>query len=135
MLCCTFGFDALAGGVVMGIVEFRRDFGHPFAGDYIVDADWQLGFQAATLFGIVGGGLLAGLAINRFGRQTKIAGAYAMSIGGTFLQVFASTPAEFFGGKVLTGIVSSLMCPTLVDESGMRNARPRWMVVSLTQFC
>lgn len=106
MLCCTFGFDALAGGVVMGIVEFRRDFGHPFAGDYVVDADWQLGFQAATLFGIVGGGLLAGLAINRFGRQATFAGAYIMSISGTFLQVFATTPAEFFGGKVLTGVVS-----------------------------
>jgi hypothetical protein len=46
-----FGFDSLAGGVVVGITEFRKDFGTPFGGDYVVDANWQLGFQAATLFG------------------------------------------------------------------------------------
>lgn len=34
-----------------GIVEFRKDFGHPFAGDYVIDANWQLGFQATTLGG------------------------------------------------------------------------------------
>jgi len=50
--CIMFGFDSLAGGVVVSIVEFRKDFGHPFAGDYVVDANWQLGFQAATLFGM-----------------------------------------------------------------------------------
>jgi hypothetical protein len=53
-MCFTsvmYGFDLLAGGVVVGIVEFRKDFGHPFAGDCVIDANWQLGFQAATLFG------------------------------------------------------------------------------------
>lgn len=50
--CIMFGFDSLAGGVVVSIVEFRKDFGHPYAGDYVVDANWQLGFQAATLFGM-----------------------------------------------------------------------------------
>lgn len=49
--CIMFGFDSLAGGVVVSIFEFRRDFGHPFAGDYVIDANWQLAFQAATLFG------------------------------------------------------------------------------------
>lgn len=50
--CIMFGFDSLAGGVVVSITEFRKDFGYPYAGDYVVDANWQLGFQAATLFGI-----------------------------------------------------------------------------------
>jgi len=49
--CVMYGFDSLAGGVVVGITEFRKDFGHPFAGDYVIDANWQLGFQAATLGG------------------------------------------------------------------------------------
>lgn len=51
--CVMYGFDSLAGGVVVGITEFRKDFGHPFAGDYIIDANWQLGFQAATLGGML----------------------------------------------------------------------------------
>jgi hypothetical protein len=50
-ICTMFGFDSLAGGVVISIQQFRKDFGHPYAGDYVVDANWQLGFQAATLFG------------------------------------------------------------------------------------
>lgn len=45
------GFDGLAGGVVVSIAEFRKDYGTAYEGDYVVDADWQLGFQAATLFG------------------------------------------------------------------------------------
>ena len=49
--CIMFGFDSLAGGVVVSIAAFRKDFGYPYAGDYVVDANWQLGFQAATLGG------------------------------------------------------------------------------------
>lgn len=49
-LCITWGFDGLAGGIVVSITEFRRDFGTPYDGDYVVDANWQLGFQAATIF-------------------------------------------------------------------------------------
>lgn len=46
-----FGYDSLAGGVVIGIAAFRKDFGYPYDGDYVVAAHWQLGFQAATLGG------------------------------------------------------------------------------------
>lgn len=51
-ICILWGFDGLAGGVVVSIEQFRKDFGRPFAGDYVVDANWQLGFLAATLFGM-----------------------------------------------------------------------------------
>lgn len=50
-VCIMWGFDGLAGGVVVSIAQFRKDFGTPYAGDYVVDANWQLGFLAATLFG------------------------------------------------------------------------------------
>jgi len=46
-----FGYDSLAGNIVISIYEFRKDFGYPYAGDYVVDANWQLGFQGATLGG------------------------------------------------------------------------------------
>lgn len=106
-LCVTWGFDGLAGGVVISIVKFREDYGTEFAGDYVVSADWQLGFLAATLFGLVFGGWVAGFVINRWGRRVGIATGLLLSIGGTFLQVFSRNNAEFFGGKVLTGIVRS----------------------------
>lgn len=118
-ICIMWGFDGLAGGVVTSIAEFRKDFGYPYAGDYVVDANWQLGWLAATLFGLVFGGLVAGLAVNRWGRSPVIAAGYLVSIAGVFVQVFASTPAEFFGGKILTGVplgCFTTVAPTYASE-------------------
>jgi len=46
---CVFGvwvivltsFENLASSVVLGIPEFRKDFGHPFQDNYILDTIWQ----------------------------------------------------------------------------------------------
>ncbi|KAH7138979.1 general substrate transporter [Dendryphion nanum] len=124
--CIMFGFDSLAGGVVVSIFEFRRDFGHPYAGDYVVDANWQLGFQAATLFGIIFGGFLTGFGVNKWGRQPCILVAYIINTGGIFLQFFSKTPAEFFGGKLLTGIplgCFTTVAPTYASEMAPLNIR------------
>ncbi|RDW95116.1 general substrate transporter-1 [Coleophoma crateriformis] len=103
-ICIMFGYDSLAGGVVIGIEAFRKDFGYPYGGDYVVAASWQLGFQAATLGGLVIGGFVTGFAANKFGRQICIGFSYMFTIAGVFLQFFATTPAQFFGAKILTGI-------------------------------
>lgn len=50
-LCITFGYDGMASSVVVSIPWFRKDFGTPYEGDYVVDAAWQLGWQGATLGG------------------------------------------------------------------------------------
>ncbi|KAH8669748.1 putative general alpha-glucoside permease [Tricladium varicosporioides] len=103
-ICIMFGYDSLAGGIVISIQEFRKDFGYPYAGDYVVSADWQLGFQAATLGGLVIGGWVTGLMVNRWGRQICVFFGYFFTVGGVFLQYFSKTPAQFFGAKLLTGI-------------------------------
>ena len=41
-LTITWGFEGMAGGVVVSIPKFREDFGEPYMGQYIVDANWQL---------------------------------------------------------------------------------------------
>lgn len=114
-ICVLFGYDSLAGGVVVGIEQFRKQFGVPFDGDYVVNANWQLGFLGATLGGIVLGGLTSGLIVNKVGRQITLAIFYVISIGGIFLQYYSSTPAQFFGGKILTGI--PLGCFTTISPS------------------
>lgn len=50
-ICIMWGYDGLAGSAVIGLPEFRKVFGFPYAGDYVIDARWQLGFTGATLFG------------------------------------------------------------------------------------
>ncbi|KAF6806627.1 maltose permease [Colletotrichum sojae] len=103
-LCITWGFDGMAGGIVVSITEFRKDFGTPYEGDYVVGAIWQLGFQAATIFSLTFGAFVSGLAINRYGRQPVILAAFLLSIAGAFLQFFSRDLTEFVGGKILTGL-------------------------------
>lgn len=65
------------------------------------------------------GGLVTGFAVNRWGRQPCIAAGYLISIAGVFVQVFASTPAQFFGGKILTGVplgCFTTVAPTYASE-------------------
>lgn len=74
-------------------------------------ADYQLG--------IIFGGLATGFGVNKYGRQTCILIAYIINTGGIFLQFFATTPAHFFGGKILTGLplgCFTTVAPTYATE-------------------
>ncbi|KAL6690512.1 general substrate transporter [Trichoderma pleuroticola] len=103
--CIMYGYDGLAGSIVLSINRFRQDYGYLYQGQYVVSAAWQLGFTAGSMAGIVLGGLLAGLAAKRIGQMGCIAASYLLSTAGVFLQWFSvgSLPM-FFGGKLLTGI-------------------------------
>jgi hypothetical protein len=48
---CTLlvSFENQAAGNVVGIPEFRKDFGHEYAGNYVLDANWQSAFQGAPV--------------------------------------------------------------------------------------
>lgn len=52
---CMSGFDTQAGLGVLGIRQFRADFGHPYKGDYVIPASWLSAFNGGTLAtGIIG---------------------------------------------------------------------------------
>ena len=75
--------------------------------------------DADLILGIVFGGLITGLGVNKLGRQPCILVAYIVNTGGIFLQFFSKTPAEFFGGKILTGIplgCFTTVAPTYASE-------------------
>lgn len=42
-------FENQAGGNIIGIPQFRKDFGHAYAGDYVLDSKWQSAFQGAPV--------------------------------------------------------------------------------------
>jgi MFS family permease len=63
--------------------------------------------------------LATGFGVNKFGRQICILVAYLINTGGIFLQFFSTTPAQFFGGKILTGLplgCFSTVAPTYASE-------------------
>lgn len=39
-------YENLASGIVVGIPQFRKDFGYAYNGDYVLDAMWQAAFSA-----------------------------------------------------------------------------------------
>ncbi|KAI5200240.1 MFS hexose transporter [Aureobasidium subglaciale] len=103
--CIMWGYDGLAGSVVISLPYFRRDFGTPYGESYVIPAKWQLAFTAGTMIGLVGGGLATGLVASRYGRQVCIGVAYLLTISGVFAQWFANGSLPlFFIGKILTGL-------------------------------
>ena len=42
-------FEGQAAGAVLGIPEFRKDFGSEYDGNYVLPAQWQSAFNAATV--------------------------------------------------------------------------------------
>ncbi|EED23202.1 sugar transporter, putative [Talaromyces stipitatus ATCC 10500] len=118
--CIGAGYEALAASVVLGIGEFRKNYGEPFEGGYVMPASWQLAFTAAAQIGIVFGGLLTGPLIHRFGRQLGIGLAEIIVIAGVLLQWFSNgNRALFFVGKLIVGCpigIFSVLVPGYCSE-------------------
>ncbi|KAL2847399.1 general substrate transporter [Aspergillus pseudodeflectus] len=103
--CIMWGYDGLAGAIVLSIPQWRRDYGYLYQGEYVVSADWQLAFTAASMIGLVVGGALTGVISQRCGQKVCILGGHVITIGGVFLQWFSiGNMGMFFAGKLLTGI-------------------------------
>jgi hypothetical protein len=45
----TIGFDNQAGGLVISIPQFRKDYGSPYNGDYVINATWQSAFSGGPV--------------------------------------------------------------------------------------
>lgn len=43
------GFDNQAGGLVISIPQFRKDYGKAFEGEYVIDAQWQSAFSGGPV--------------------------------------------------------------------------------------
>lgn len=119
--CIMWGYDGLAGSIVLAISQFRNDYGNEFEGQFVVPAIWQLAFGGGGLIGLLVGGIGAAFLAKAWGRQLCMFVSYLFTICGVFLQWFSS-PGNlpmFFGGKVMTGIplgVFITIAPTYCSE-------------------
>ncbi|KHJ30880.1 putative maltose permease [Erysiphe necator] len=97
--CVMWGYDGLASNIVLSIPQFRQDYGKPFKDQYTISPLWQLGLAGGTLFGLLFGGVSAGITAKRFGCKILF------STAGVFLQYFSPGNLPLLlGGKILTGI-------------------------------
>ncbi|KAI9764291.1 MAG: hypothetical protein M1840_008582 [Geoglossum simile] len=47
--CILWGYDGLAGNIVVGIPQFRQDFGVFYQNQWVIPAEWLLGFNGGGM--------------------------------------------------------------------------------------
>ena len=83
------------------------------------DSEGREGQANMGTAGLILGGIIVGPIVNRYGRRWTIGGEYLVSIAGIFLQFFCTTPAQYFGSKLLTGVplgAFATLAPTYASE-------------------
>jgi hypothetical protein len=135
--CIMWGYDGMAGGIVLAMPQWRESYGYLFEGQYVVEARWQLTFNAATLIGLVCGGLATGYASKIVGQKPCIAVAHLLTVGGVFAQWYSpGKPAIFFVGKLFTGLPMGTYLTTAPTYCGeVSPPALRGAMVAAVNFC
>ncbi|RDW76922.1 hypothetical protein BP6252_04975 [Coleophoma cylindrospora] len=96
-------FEGQASGIILGIPEFRKDFGYLFGDQYLISAKWQVAFGAASVASAVAGNLGGGQVADMIGRKLAYLVAMVVAVVGITLEVIATQNAVFFAGKFVNG--------------------------------
>ncbi|KAK9427990.1 general substrate transporter [Lipomyces doorenjongii] len=111
-------FENQASGNILGIPEFRKDFGYYFDGEWVLDTKWQSAFSGAPVASGVFGTLFAAQIADRIGRKLLIIIALALSYAAISMEFAATTNALFFGGKFLNGFTTGALASVTVTYIG-----------------
>ncbi|EON95830.1 putative mfs hexose transporter protein [Phaeoacremonium minimum UCRPA7] len=104
--------------MVLSIPEFRKDFGREYAGNYVLDADWQSAFSGGPIASSIVGTFGAGYIADKIGRKPLMIGSIAVSFAAIALEFVATTNAMFFGGKFINGFVTGIILSVAVTYIG-----------------
>lgn len=106
------GFENQAGGMVVSIPQFRKDFGYEYDGDYVLDGQWQSAINGGPIGTIVLGGFLGSQMADWIGRKPTLLIASLSTIGFITIEYLSTTIEVFFAGKFLNalslGMISSV---------------------------
>jgi SP family general alpha glucoside:H+ symporter-like MFS transporter len=102
-------YENQAAGTVLGIPQFRKDFGSYYQGNYVLAAKWQAAFSGAPVATTAVGAICAGQIADWIGRKYTIMGMLALSYASISLEFVATTNQVFFGGKILNGFVVGVL--------------------------
>ncbi|KAF2119603.1 hypothetical protein BDV96DRAFT_610547 [Lophiotrema nucula] len=117
-------FENQAGGNVIGIPEFRKDFGHAYTAEdgttsYVIDATWQSAFQGAPIASAVVGALGCGQIADWLGRRAVVMICLVITFAAVTMEFVATTNGLLFGGKFLNGFATGALasvCVTYIGE-------------------
>lgn len=98
-----------ASGNVISIPTFRKDFGHAYESQYVLDGKWQSAISGGPLAGMVLGCFLAGSLADTFGRRLLMWIAMVVSLGFIAIEFTSTTIQVFFAGKLLNTICVGML--------------------------
>ncbi|RAR10487.1 general substrate transporter [Stemphylium lycopersici] len=131
-------FENQAAGNVIGIPQFRKDFGHEYTAEdgtisYVVDAEWQSAFQGAPVASAIVGALGCGQVADWLGRRLVVMICLAVTFAAVTMEFVATTNELFFGGKFLNGFVVGALASVTVTYIGeVAPLKLRGMLTCLT---
>ncbi|OAL45946.1 general substrate transporter [Pyrenochaeta sp. DS3sAY3a] len=131
-------FENQAAGNVIGIPQFRKDFGHEFTAadgtvSYVIEANWQSAFQGAPVASAIVGALGCGQLADWLGRRMVIMICLAVTFAAVTMEFVATTNELFFGGKFLNGFVTGALASVTVTYIGeVAPLKLRGMLTCLT---
>ncbi|THV84696.1 MFS hexose transporter [Aureobasidium pullulans] len=92
-------FDNQAGGVVLSIPQFRKDFGSPYNGNYVLSAEWQSAYSGAPVLSSIVGLLVSGWLADKIGRKWMFAIGYLIVFVSITIETLSTSNLVFFIGK------------------------------------
>ncbi|KAL2819449.1 general substrate transporter [Aspergillus granulosus] len=117
--CITLlSFDVQAAGAVVGIPEFRKDFGYEYEGDYVLPARWQSAFGGAPIATAIISSLIAAEAADMFGRKKTLMVALVISYIAVAIEFVATSNPVFFTGKLLNGFMVGTVATVMITYIG-----------------
>ncbi|KPI45636.1 Alpha-glucosides permease MPH3 [Cyphellophora attinorum] len=96
-------FENQASGNILGIPEFRKDFGFYYDGNWVLSAKWQSAFSGAPIASQIVGNLGSGQVADLIGRRNTLIIALVITFAAITMEFVATTNELFFGGKFLNG--------------------------------
>ncbi|KAJ5293792.1 hypothetical protein N7508_008613 [Penicillium antarcticum] len=116
--CASTPFENQASGNVTGIPKFRKDFGHFYEGDWVLEAKWQSAFNGAPVASAVVGALCSGQIADAIGRKLTIGVSLLITVAAVTLEFVATTNEMFFGGKFLNGFALGALASVPITYIG-----------------
>ncbi|KAJ0103972.1 hypothetical protein J7T55_010989 [Diaporthe amygdali] len=116
------GYDPTIVGTLVGIPQFRKDFGYeypPGSQSYVLAASWTSAFTYAPVLGYMISAIWGGWCVDRYGPRKTLLGATLLSLGTLLMQVLGESAAVIFVGDLLTGLLTGsfpVLGPAYISE-------------------